>query len=120
MKFHRFQTTAALVSALLVPGFASAANDPHNYPTQTRIEFVLECIQTHGGAHEYIYKCSCLMDEITQKLTHDEFVDMSSIARYSQLGGEKGGVFRDSDDMKDARKKYLGIVKAGEKSCLFK
>lgn len=120
MKFHRIQMIAAVAAALLAPTVASADEDPHNYPTQTRVEFVLECMKTHGSAYEYVYKCSCLMDEITKKLTHDDFIDMSSIARYSQMGGERAGVFRDSDAMKDAKKNYLAIVKEGEKACLIK
>lgn len=113
MKFHRFQIAAAAIATLLAPGIASA----HDYSTQTRVEFVLECMKTHGGAYEYLYKCSCLIDEVAQKLSQEDFIDMSSIARYSQMGGERTGVFRDSDQMKDARKTYLGIIKQGEKAC---
>ncbi len=116
MKFHRFQITAAAVATLLAPGFAAA----HDYATQTRVEFVLECLQTHGGGYEYLYKCSCLIDEIATKLTQDEFVEMSSISRYSQMGGERNSVFRDSDQMRDTRKKYLGIVDEGKKRCYIK
>lgn len=113
MKFHRIQIAAAAITTLFAPGIASA----HDYATQTRVEFVLECMKTHGGAYEYLYKCSCLIDEVAKKLSHDDFVDMSSISRYSQMGGEKAGVFRDSDAMKDARKTYLATIKAGEKAC---
>ena len=113
LKFHRFQIAAAAVATLLAPGIASA----HDYSTQTRVEFVLECMKTHGGAYEYLYKCSCLIDEVAQKLSHDDFIDMSSIARYSQMSGERAGVFSDSEQMKDARKNYLAIIKQGEKAC---
>ncbi|WP_026224545.1 hypothetical protein [Methyloversatilis thermotolerans] len=113
MKFHRFPVAVATAAVLAFPGLASA----HDYSTQTRVEFVLECMQSHGGAYEYLYKCSCLIDEISKTLKQDDFIDMSSINRYSQMGGERGGVFRDPENMKEAKKTYLDIVKKGEKAC---
>ena len=91
MNVHRFQITVATLAALLAPGLASAAND---YPTSSRVEFALECLQTYGNNHEYIYKCSCLIDEISEKLNYDEYVELSSFSRSSGMSGERGGMFR--------------------------
>lgn len=117
MKFHRFHVTVAAVGTLLIGSPAMAAND---YPTSSRIEFALECLQAYGNNHEYIYKCSCLIDEIATKLTHDEYVELSSFSRTQSMSGERGGMFRGTDETKDAVKKYLGVVAESKKRCFIK
>ena len=117
MKFHRFHVTAAAIGALLLTGQAAAVND---YPTTSRVEFALECLQTYGNNHEYIYKCSCLIDEIAEKLNYDEYVELSSFSRSSSMSGERGGMFRGTDQTKDAVKKYMGIVTESKKRCFIK
>jgi hypothetical protein len=117
LKFHRFHVTVAALSALLMGGPAAAAND---YPTTSRVEFALECLQAYGSNHEYIYKCSCLIDEIATKLTHDEYVELSSFSRTQSMSGERGGVFRGTDETKGAVKKYLDVVAESKKRCFIK
>lgn len=117
MKFHRFHVAVAAVGALLMGGPAAAAND---YPTSSRVEFALECLQAYGTNHEYIYKCSCLIDEIAAKLTHDEYVELSSFSRTQSMSGERGGVFRGTDETKGAVKKYLDVVAESKKRCFIK
>lgn len=118
MKFHRFQITAAALACLHAPGVASsAAND---YPTASRVEFALDCLQTYGNSYEYVYKCSCLIDEIAEKLTYDEYVELSSFSRSSSMSGERGGMFRGTDQTKEAVKRYLGIVTDSKKRCFIK
>lgn len=116
MKFHRLCITAASLTALAVPGLAAA----HDYPTTSRVEFVLECMQAYGNNHEYIYKCSCLIDEIATKLDHDEYVELSSFSRTKSMSGERGGMFRGTDETRDSVKKYLGVVEESKKRCFIK
>lgn len=117
MKFHRFHVLAATLGTLLLHGPAAATND---YPTTSRVEFALECMQAYGNNQEYIYKCSCLIDEIATKLTHDEYVELSSFSRTQSMSGERGGMFRGTDQTKGAVKKYLGVVEASKKRCFIK
>lgn len=116
MKFHRLCITAATLTSLAAPGLA-AAND---YPTTSRVEFVLECMQAYGNNHEYIYKCSCLIDEIATKLDHDAYVELSSFSRTKSMAGERGGMFRGTDETRDSVKKYLRIVEESKKRCFIK
>jgi hypothetical protein len=92
---------AAVAALVCLP--ASAASD---YPTTDRVQYVLECMYRHGGSGEYVYKCSCALDYLAAKFTYDEFVEASTVARYQTLGGEGGGVFRDSEANRALAKKY--------------
>jgi hypothetical protein len=78
--------TAAVCVAILMPGLA-AAND---FPTTSRVEYVLECMKDHGGKYEYLYKCSCAIDQIASRLKHDDYVEASTASRHQSLGGERG------------------------------
>ena len=103
-----------LAALLLVAPTAASAD----YPTTDRVEYVLECMKTHGGKHEYLYKCSCVIDAIARQLKYAEYVEVSTAARYQTLGGERGGVFRDPESVRAMAKKYRTIQASANKQCL--
>ena len=42
----------------------------------------------HGGKLEYLYKCSCVIDRLAEKLSYDDYVEAATFARYSTLPGK--------------------------------
>lgn len=105
----------AFAALLLFPlAFPAVA---HDYPTTDRVEYVLECMKTNGGSYEYLYKCSCAIDEIAKQLSYDEYVESSSVVRYQGMAGERIGVFRDPDSMKDMAKRYRGVLSQAKSQC---
>src|SRR5689334_20934126 len=56
---------------LLAASFAPFAVQAHDFPTSSRVEYVLECMQKHEGKYEYLYKCSCAIDHIAKDITYD-------------------------------------------------
>ena len=89
----------------------------HDYPTVDRVEFVLECMQRNEGKQEFLYKCSCVVDELAQKFSYDDFVEAASAARYQTLGGERGGVFRDPPQTRESAKRYVQARSEAMKHC---
>ena len=91
------------------------AND---FPTRARVEFVLNCMrESKVPQQESMYKCSCAIDAIAEKLDYATWVDLSTIANATPIAGEKGGVMR---DMKDGRKliaTYRELQENAKKSC---
>jgi hypothetical protein len=98
---------------LLAPG-ALLAND---YPTVDRVQYVLECMKNHDGKYEYVYKCSCVIDAIAGKMPYDSYVEATSVARYSTMGGERMNLFRDSDQMRALTKKWKSVEAEANKAC---
>lgn len=92
----------------------------HEYPTVDRVEYVLECLWDNGGEQEYLYKCSCAIDAIAKELTYDDYVEVSSAARYQRLAGERGGLFRDPEPAKNMAKKYREIHARAKQQCRVK
>lgn len=88
---------AALFTAAVSP--LAAAND---FPTTARTEYVLACMRERDMAREALYKCSCAIDAIAEKVSYEAWVDLSTVANATTIAGERGGVVR---DMKDGRSK---------------
>lgn len=110
----------ALALALSAAGAGAApANGAavHDYPTVDRVEFVLECMQRNAGKQEFLYKCACVIDEIAQRFTYEDFVEASTAARHQSLGGERGGLFRDPPKTRDTAKHYLQVQSNAMKRC---
>lgn len=105
-----------LVVASAVP-LAASAND---FPTTSRVEFVLECMKNHAGKYEYLYKCSCAVDEIAKQVNYDEYVEISTALRHQTLGGERGAEFRDPANVKDMARKYKKIEDNAADACFIK
>jgi len=99
--------------ALLLPAAAWA----HDYPTTDRVEYVLECMQKHDGKQEYLYKCACVVDRIAEALPYEEYVEMSTALRNQTMAGERGALFRDPPNVKEAAGKYKAIEADANKAC---
>lgn len=94
-------------------------DDPvrHDYPTAARVEYVQECMLKNGGELSYLYKCSCAIDRIASELSYDEFVEWGTFARNASLAGERGGIFRDSDQARENAKKYRAVESEAHEAC---
>jgi hypothetical protein len=91
------------------------AND---FPTRARVEFVLNCMrESKAPQQESMYKCSCAIDAIAEKVDYATWVDLSTIANATTIAGERGGELR---DMKDGRKliaSFRELQENAKKSC---
>jgi hypothetical protein len=103
----------------LACGFSSARADtnPHDYPTAARVEYVQECMVKHGGEYATLHQCSCTIDAIAKRLRYDQYVEAATFARFSTMGGDGGGIFRDSDHAKTMAKLYRGVEAEAEAGC---
>ena len=104
-----------LTAALAVS--AAAAAHANDFPTADRVQYVLECMYRNGGSSVYVYKCSCVIDSIAEKYKYDEYVEASAIARYQNLGGEGGGMFRDPPENRPIVKRYRDAEGDAKKTC---
>ncbi len=101
-------------SAIAAHGDDAQRND---YPTYARVQFVQDCAARAGGSQADVYKCSCVIDNLAEHLTFDEFVEASTFAHYTTLPGEGGGIFRDPDNAKKQTKLYRTLEADAYRSC---
>jgi hypothetical protein len=89
----------------------------NNYPTQARVEYVNECIASHGNKLSSLYQCSCALDMIATRLSYEDFVEASTFSKYSGLPGEGGAIFRDSDQARKMAKLYKELEADAFRTC---
>lgn len=102
-----------LLLALLMPVAARA----HDFPTQDRVEYVLECMNEHQGKQAYLYKCSCAIDRIAQAVRYDEYVEIATALRHQAMSGQRGAAFRDPPSVKAMAGKYKALQEQARKAC---
>jgi hypothetical protein len=101
---------------LLWAATAAAATPSNDYPTAARVEYVQDCM-ARGGRLADLYKCSCVIDQLAQQLTYDEFVEAATFAHYASLGGEGGGIFRDTQEARERAKLYRSLEATARRHC---
>lgn len=97
-------TAAILGAALLTVAPASAgAND---FPTQARVEYVLQCIKDYGGeTYKNLYGCVCMIDKIAEQMSFADYDEATTFGNMRTVPGERSGIFRDN-----TRGRQLGMT----------
>jgi hypothetical protein len=102
---------------LLILGAVQSA-EANDFPTRARVEFALTCMrESKLPPQESMYKCSCAIDAIADKVDYATWVDLSTIANATTIAGERGGAMR---DLKDGRKiiaSYRELQESAKKHC---
>ena len=101
--------------AQAAPAAAAPAND---FPTLTRVEYVLNCMQEKGGEnYDNLYHCVCAVDHVAAKMSHEEFLQAETFETNKNLAGERGGVFRDPGQSKVLRDKLKAVLDEANGKC---
>jgi len=108
---------ALAVAPALAPTLTHAA--PGEFPTIDRFIYVNECMQNNGGSLDAMYKCSCMMDQLADKLTYQQYQDGDVATHGANTMGERAALFRDPENIRNDAK-LLATVKAdAAKTCGF-
>ena len=91
------------------------AND---FPTRARVEFVLTCMrESKAPPQESIYKCSCAIDAIADKVRYSTWVDLATVKDGVSIAGERGGILRDLKDGRKTIASYRELQENAKKRC---
>jgi|SRR5213595_1631099 len=105
---------------VLILGVAQAAL-ANDFPTRARVEFVLTCMhESKAPQQESMYKCSCAIDVIAEKVDYSTWVDLSTVANATTIAGERGGVMRDIKDGRKMIASYRELQEDAKKRCFLK
>lgn len=112
----RLRHGATLLCVLAAPAVLA-----HDYPTIDRVLYVQSCLRDHPGpSFEMLNKCSCVIDRLAEKLSYDEFVDLSTEANATTIGGERGAVLRENESVQKDVRRFRAMQADAKKSCLFR
>ena len=93
----------------------------NGYPTQARVEYVLQCMEQNGGQNlDSLYPCVCSIDQIATRMPYDDFAEAQTFTAMRSAPGEAGGLFRDPPRANELRKKLADAENLARKNCFVK
>lgn len=110
MKRTLFPSGAARSVALLLLAFSllgssiTLANDSftaNDYPTESRVDYVLGCMAANGNGYLTMQKCSCSIDVIAEHLSYEAYEQVATVLSMQDQRGELGVLFRTERGMQD-------------------
>jgi len=110
---------AAGLNACATQSPVKSTSNANDYPTQARVEYVLQCMQKNGGqTYDTLYPCVCSIDKIADSINYDDYAEAQTFTYMRSAPGEAGGLFRDPPRAKELRKR-LQEIEANAKSFCF-
>lgn len=114
-----FALTIALLCGCEQPSTPELVEN--GYPTQARVEYVLQCMQTNGGqTYDTLYPCVCTIDRIAAQMKYEDFAEAQTFTYMRSAPGEAGGLFRDPPRAKELRGQYKDAEKLAKQKCFVK
>ena len=102
-------------AALAVSAPAHARSD---YPTVEIVGYVLECMKDNGGQTlENMYSCVCRFDKLSSLINFEDYEVAMTQRRFLKMPGERGGVFRENDGVRDMVKDLEKTLADADKAC---
>ena len=74
----------------------SFAHEQEKYPTTILADYVFACMATNGQRYDILQKCSCSIDYIAERLSHNDYEKAETIMRAQQDIGQRGVFYRDT------------------------
>ncbi|MEW6038130.1 MAG: hypothetical protein AB1648_07780 [Pseudomonadota bacterium] len=106
------------VQASAASGQPDAPQGASDFPTLTRVEYVLQCMQEQGGQnYDNMYHCACAVDVVAKAMTPDEYDQAVTFTNLFGMAGERGSVFRDPPQSEQLRKKLKDAKAAANDTC---
>ena len=119
-------TPTTYVLLFILTGLSACATQPpvesasntNDYPTQARVEYVLQCMQKNGGqTYDTLYPCVCSIDKIAASINYDDYAEAQTFTYMRSAPGEAGGLFRDPPRAKELRKRLKEIEGNAKSFC---
>lgn len=87
----------------------------NDFPTQARVEYVMQCMAEHGGANlDNSYHCVCAVDKIASLMNFQDYSEALTFTYMFDTPGDKGGEFRDPPKSKELRDRLKAAQKEAE------
>ena len=72
-----------------------------DYPTDVTADYVFACMASNGNSRTSLEQCSCSFDVVATLLPYERYVEASTFLSMGQVAGEKGSLFRSSEQAKN-------------------
>jgi hypothetical protein len=93
---------AAVFALTTTTVMVARAEEPNDYPTSARAEYVFGCLKANGETRQAIEQCSCSIDVVASLVPYDRYVTAETVLSMSQVRSTLGAQFRSSEQAKGA------------------
>ncbi len=113
----------SLVGLVALPVAAAKKTTPapavvNDFPTQARIEYVLQCMDDHGGQNlNNLYHCVCAVDTLAAAMKYDDYNQALIFTQAFNMGGDRGAEFRDPPQSARLRERLKEVQAKTDESC---
>ncbi|RAH99337.1 hypothetical protein DLJ53_22640 [Acuticoccus sediminis] len=73
-----------------------------DYPTVAIADYVLGCMKANQETRTVLEQCSCSIDVITTLIPYSRYEEAEAFLSLGQISGERGVIFRTSEESKAA------------------
>jgi hypothetical protein len=99
----RIAAGLVVAAATALPGAAAhSQTTAGDYPTVAIADYVLGCMAANGETREALERCSCSIEVISTLLPYDRYEEAEAFLSLGQITGERGALFRGSEQSKAA------------------
>ncbi len=122
-KKSRILLILALSCLAPLPVLAAKKNPPaaapvNDFPTQARIEYVLQCMDDHGGQNlNNLYHCVCAVDALAAGMKYEDYSQAQIFTQAFNMGGDRGAEFRDPPQSARLRNQLKDIQAKTDAQC---
>jgi hypothetical protein len=99
--------------ALLAPPLAQA----NDYPTVTRVDYVLGCMAANGKDYLVMQKCACSIDVIAEFMPHEDYEAVRTVMGMQDQPGELGMLFRTERSMQEDLNHFRSVQAEADLRC---
>ncbi len=94
---------AACVTGMAAPSLADdTMRRGADYPTVAIADYVLGCMKANEETRTVLEQCSCSIDVISTLLPYPRYEEAETFLSLGQISGERGVIFRTSEQAKSA------------------
>ncbi len=108
------RVSRALFAATLFAAPLAMASD---YPTETRVDYVLGCMAANGQDHLMMQKCSCSIDVIAELMPHEDYEAARTVMSMQDQPGELGMLFRTERSMQEDLNHFRSVQAEADLRC---
>ena len=87
------------------------------YPTHVITDYVLACMAANGNSFTSLHQCSCSIDLIMSKISHEDFEKVNTILQVQLDRGQRGIFYRDSNWAKNAIERFERVQAESTLKC---
>jgi hypothetical protein len=102
MRLIQFTAVSLALGAAVTTAAVAGQLKRAPYPTQTKVEYVLQCMEVNGKSPEMLQKCSCGIDTIEAELPFDTYEMADTGLQLAGVPGNRAAAMRSVNTVKDA------------------